>query len=127
MKLYVDDIREAPDESWTLCKTITEAASALYNFGSEITEISLDHDISFEVRIEGIYRPFPSPDTFLPVAMLIGEMANGGVYLVHGAKWGLKVTIHSANPVGAERMQKMLQEYGIEPEIKPMGEAHRKK
>lgn len=127
MKLYVDDIREAPDSSWTLVKTITEAANALYNFGADITEISLDHDISFEVRVEGIYRPFPSPDTFMPVAMLIGLAKNHGMYLLHGMSWNRKIIIHSANPVGAERMQRMLREYGIEAELKPMGEAHRKK
>lgn len=122
MKIYVDDIREVPDESWTLCRNITEAIRCIAFFGDEITEISLDHDISFEVIIEGTYRPFPSPDTFAAVAYFIGE------------KWGNragnnhpKITVHSANIIGCEAIECILGKYNIGCEIKPMGQAHRNK
>lgn len=118
MKIYIDDIREAP-EGWHLCRTISEAIRAIARFTSEIDEISLDHDISFEVRIEGTYRPFPSPDTFASVAYFIGEVYRDSV--------SPKITAHTANPVGAENIKSILKGYGIDCEIKMMGEAHRKK
>ena len=47
MKLWVDDIRNAPDETWTVARTINAAINALKMF--EFEEISLDHDISHQV------------------------------------------------------------------------------
>ena len=129
MKLYVDDIREAPDESWTLCKNVTEAIRCIGFWKDDIIEISLDHDISNDVRINGTYRPFPSEETFAAVAYFIG------------ATWGKrnfdyendtppqqpKITAHSANPIGCEAIEFILGTYGIGCDIKMMGEAHRVK
>ncbi len=132
MKLYIDDIRDAPDESWTLVRTISEAIRFIDRYSHEIKEISLDHDISYEVRIEGVYRPFPSPETYQPVAhfiaekylcrMLMQELPGNGL-----PPWrDLKVTLHTANSVGAQNMKEILSPF-IEVEIKPMGAAHRPK
>ena len=122
MKLYVDDIRDAPDESWTLVRTITEAIRLISMFSDTMTEISLDHDISHEVRIDGQYRPFPSPETYQPVAYFIGELYKG--YRVEDKP---KVILHTANPIGASSMYDILTYYDLVPEIKPMGAAFRKK
>ena len=122
MKLFVDDIREAPDESWTLVRTISEAVRLISMFSDTMTEISLDHDISHEVRIDGQYRPFPSPETFQPVAYFIGELYKG---YRHENK--PKITLHTANPVGASNMYDILSYYEIIPEMNPMGPAYRKK
>ncbi len=128
MKLYIDDIRDVPDPSWTLCRNITEAIRCIAWWGDEITEISLDHDISFEVRVEGTYRPFPSPDTFCAVAYFIGchyenlrNMCSEDDFTIP------KITVHSASIVGCEAIQHILGRYAIPCEVKPMGQAHRKK
>lgn len=134
IKLYVDDIREAPD-GWTLVTTISEAIRFIARYSESISEISLDHDISFEVRVSGVYRPFPSPDTFASVAYFIGEKytnRNSRHDLVSALddifmKNLPKITIHTSNPVGAETMEMILANYGFKSEIKPMGEAFRKK
>jgi hypothetical protein len=34
MKLYVDDIRSVPDESWMLAKSVTDAVRAIAQFHS---------------------------------------------------------------------------------------------
>lgn len=122
MKLYIDDIRDAPDESWTLVRTITEAIRCIAFFSEDITEISLDHDISAEVRVNGVYRPFPTEETFQPVVYYIAERYRT-------ADMPPKITIHSANPIGAEAIEVILskRDYPGTIEIKPMGEAHRKK
>ena len=134
MKLYVDDIREVPDESWTLVRTITEAIRFIARYKSEIKEISLDHDISFDVRVENTYRPFPSPDNFTAVAYFIGEVYfinrqfDTSEYAIMCPRTCPKVTAHTANPVGAESIKNILEgNYGIPVEIKMMGQAHRPK
>jgi len=86
MKLWIDDIRQAPD-GWIWAKSYTEG----FNFicGSEnIDEISFDHDL--------------------------GEGPNGYnllcaiEYLIADGYWNKKIPefhIHSANPVGRRNMQ----------------------
>jgi hypothetical protein len=116
MKLWVDDIRPAPDETWTVARTITSAFNALQIRDAEV--VSLDHDISHQVSIgTGLERPFPCPENFTPVAHYIG--------LDHCAK---KIILHTSNPVGAENMKAILMHYGYEEEqieVRPMGAANR--
>lgn len=100
MKLYVDDIRKAP-KGWLLARTIDEAVRMIVRW--KPTDISLDHDI-------GNYD-----ETFQSVAHLIGQM------YMNDAFWAdeLEVSIHSDNPVGAKRLQDILEEYSIFAELKP--------
>lgn len=93
MKLFVDDNREAP-EGWTLAKTITDACRAIATF--QFDEISLDHDI------EGYEQ-----ENFTPVAYFIGALYQ----IRHTIP---KITLHTGNPVGAERMKQILGYAGIE-------------
>ena len=125
MKLYIDDIREAPDESWTLVRTISEAIRFIARYDEKITHISLDHDISVEVRIDGEYRPFPSAETYQPVAYFLGERygsVNSEMYI-----WRPEIIIHSSNPKGSEEMQHILSDCGVACRLEPMGAAFRKK
>lgn len=101
MKLYIDDIRKAPDETWNLCKTAVSAIRAIAFFGDEITDISLDHDISHQVTIgTGLERPFPCEETYQSVAYFIGAYYKG--------KPGPNVHIHTSNKQGAEAMDHAL-------------------
>ena len=43
MKLYLDDIRDAPDKSWLVCRTAPEAIKQLQK--GNVAVISLDHDL----------------------------------------------------------------------------------
>lgn len=116
MKLWVDDIRNAPDESWTVARTITSAIDVLSKFDFDV--VSLDHDISHQVSIgTELERPFPCTETFVPVAHYAG--------LNHSAK---KFHLHTSNPVGAKVMKDLLIYYGYKDsdiEIRPMGAANR--
>lgn len=98
MKLFVDDIRKLPDESWQLARTVSDAIRAINMFHFDV--ISLDHDI------EG------SQETFDTVALFI-ELKCG-----HKDKKP-KIILHTANPVGAERMRNILD--GFDVEIKERG------
>lgn len=123
MKLFIDDIRQAPDSGWALTRTITEAIAFIARYGKEIDEISIDHDISFDVRVENTYRPFPSPDTFKAVAYFIGEYYSS---IKPQTGFQPKIIVHSANPLGCEGIKNLLEEsYGLDCEIRQMGEATR--
>lgn len=108
MKLYIDDIRDVPDESWTLARTIESAITFIATMGVQIDEISIDHDISIQVEVLGLSRPYPCPDTFAAVAYFIGE------YYRHVDR-GMRpaITIHTASPVGGERLMRIFADYGM--------------
>lgn len=82
MKVWLDDVREPPDDSWTWAKSSNEAIALLK--WRPVVEISLDHDL-------GLY------DTGMRVAKhIVGMLARP---IVH---------IHSMNPVGAKAMRDLL-------------------
>ena len=99
MKLFVDDIRNAPDESWSVARTNEQAVQALAMF--QFAEVSLDHDM------EG------TPETFKPTAYFLGAKYTGSTKAP-------KITLHTANPDGASRMKNILKQYGISCEIRPI-------
>lgn len=114
MKLFVDDIRNAPDDSWHTVRTVTEAIRAIAKYYNEITEISLDHDIS-----HAHYGDYPCKETFAAVAYFIGEK-----YIKMG-KQPPKIVLHTANPTGAKNMEAILSDYGIPSTTEMKDFAHR--
>lgn len=122
MKLYIDDIRNAPDDSWSVARTVTEAINFISMFGEQIEAISFDHDISYQLELNGVSRPYPSPETFIPVAHYVSEY-----YVNHNAKDAPYpvCTIHSANPVGCEKIKAILNERDIDAEIHSLPNANR--
>jgi len=87
MKLWVDDIREMPDNYTVWCRTAEDAIAILLNH--PVTEISLDHDLG-----EG--------QTGYTVAKFIEESAYNCTIAP------LKCHCHSANPVGKKNIQAAL-------------------
>lgn len=104
MKLYVDDLRKEPP-GWVRAKTVTEAIRILAT--QNVREISLDHDIATECC--GCVRS--SWETFEPVAWFLSLQYRYG-------DWRPKVTLHTANPVGAKKMAEILADAGIKAEIR---------
>ncbi len=110
-KLFVDDIRNAPDDTWTVARTVTAAISAIDTFDFDV--ISLDHDISHQVIMGGLSRPYPCDETFTPVAQFIAQ--RYARYPVDGfSPYKPKIIIHTSNPAGAMRMTGHLQGFDIE-------------
>lgn len=114
MKLYVDDIRGAPDSTWLVARTVSEAVRYISKF--DFDEISLDHDIShYPVRAEDVTvdtDTYACDETFQPVAYYIAAKYGG-------KEWWPKVTMHTANPRGAQEMKYILRDVGIPCTIKP--------
>lgn len=94
MKLYVDDVRDAPD-GWVLARTVEEAKRLLAT--GEVISVSLDHDMGAckECSDASInYRWCPHVEDGYALVMWMIE--NNHVPPL--------VSIHSMNPVGRQRM-----------------------
>ncbi len=100
MKLFIDDNREAP-EGWHLARTITEAIRVIAS--QDIKEISIDHDIENYEQ-----------ENFTAVAYFIGAWYGLDEFDEHP-----KITVHSGNPVGAERIKQILEGADIESTYQP--------
>jgi hypothetical protein len=107
MKLYVDDIRNPdhflPGEGWTWVKTITEAIRMLAS--QDVTDVSLDHDICHAIlpgddNGRNIYQPVVCPEDYTAVAHYIAALPQD--LRPH------TVYIHTANPMGADRISHIL-------------------
>jgi hypothetical protein len=84
MKLYLDDVREAPS-GWHRVYWPDEAIALLQQ--GDVTEVSLDHDLGDDARGTGY-----------DVVAWIEEAV-----VTRGFK-APRIFIHSANPVGRDRM-----------------------
>jgi hypothetical protein len=82
MKLFVDDIRNPPDNTWTVARNYYEAIEYLSG-AEQITAISLDHDL-------GIGTP-----TGYDIAKWIEKKAVEGKFILPKC-----LRCHSQNPVG---------------------------
>lgn len=90
LRLWLDDLRPPPDGSWTWVTSAWDAIDALER--GVVGEVSLDHDLG----------P-PEAGTGHDVAEWIAAEAQ------HGRLRRLRWAIHSANPLGAERMRRALE------------------
>lgn len=87
-KLFLDDIRNPPDDSWEVVRTAKEAITVL-----SVTiydELSLDHDLGDDVNGTGY-----------DVVKWMEEMVASEPFYQPPAS----IVIHSANPVGRKNMQ----------------------
>lgn len=94
VRVWLDDLREAPD-GWTHVRTPEEAIAVLGS--GNVDEISLDHDLGLTTP-EGKER-----SGYSVLEWLEREVAMGR------AQFELPViSIHSANPVGRKRMEQAI-------------------
>lgn len=92
MKLWVDDLRPAPDESWTWVVTAPEAVRALRS--GQVEVMSLDHDLGDD------------GDTRMIIYWLIHEWGTEGRNW-----WPAEVRVHSMNNVGRAWLLGMIERY----------------
>lgn len=106
MKLWLDDVREPWRYGylgWTWVKTAEEAIKLLKT--GKVTEASLDHDLAWE-HYPGSEVP-PDKYTFKTGYDVVCWMEENGVWPKDG------VEVHSMNPVGADRMRKVIENHYV--------------
>ena len=93
MKLWIDDIREAP-EGYTWCATVNQARFAIVyeDEDNPIELIDIDHDAGSYAQYGGDY-----------IKLLDWLEETGRSY---------PIRIHSMNPVGVENMRRIIQRNG---------------
>ena len=97
MKIWVDDVREPPDASWAwfkdseslldfidTCRIMSNRGVTWWN----VEKMSLDHDLGGD-------------DTTRPVVL----------WMCENEFWPEEVVVHSANPVGVEWLEGMIERY----------------
>ncbi len=104
VKLWHDDVRTPPNDQWVWARTNQEAIEILSEYN--VVEISLDHDL-------GLDHLEPIPENFI----YKGDSPDGTGYDL--AKWMCandalppKITVHSWNAPGGEKMVKLFKMYG---------------
>jgi len=88
MKLFVDDIREAPDSSWVIVRTAKEAMDLLES--GKIEVLSLDHDLGEDLTGYDI------------INWLERKVYNNEV------ESPKEILVHSANPVGVDNIKRAI-------------------
>lgn len=100
MKIWVDDIRTPPDDSWLWARTSEHAISILESVSkwhtNPIEIMSLDHDL-------GILAYSNKEDTTRPIVM----------WMCENDFWPVEVRVHSANPVGIDWLEGMIERYKL--------------
>lgn len=116
IKLFVDDLRPTPS-GWVGVKTVTEAIRLLAT--REIGEVSLDHDIMHTVPANQPFLPIPhNPIQIRNFHIACAETYEPVAWFIAFCPFGVKrVTIHTANSVGAERIANIFEQvkgHGVE-------------
>ena len=110
MKLWVDDVREAP-EGYIWLKSSNEALRFIIAHGSEIELIDLDHDAGDFANDGGDYiRVLDELERKSHVVQYIKGVPMHNCW--HLRCQEIKFRLHSANPVGVQKMRMIIQRNG---------------
>jgi hypothetical protein len=131
MKLWHDDVRPAPP-GWTWARTNEQAIELLsgqHHHGYQVTEISMDHDLGgHDIQM---LPPEMGGDAegYFAKMLYRGSSEETGeslvIWMIENDRVPAKVTIHSWNPAGAERMARRLFDAGHSAAVIPFSFARK--
>lgn len=115
MKLWLDDVRPCP-VGWTWVKTADDCTKKLSEGHKDPTfaveELSLDHDLSVEHYLAGESTGYMGEDTYSGCREKTGY--DVCLWMAEHDIWPPLIRIHSASPVGRERMKGVIVRYAPE-------------
>lgn len=92
MKIYLDDLRTAPDATWTVCRNGDEFRAAVTSWcGKGDLTVSFDHDLGDECADTG--------------HTLVKWLCEYLTPMMDDCAGNVTVCVHSANPVGAKNIR----------------------
>ena len=95
MRVWIDDVRPAPDHTWCWCRSVYEAKSVISEFRwgrIDIEVISIDHDAG-DFHVDG--------GDYIKVLDWLEEKG-----------WSYPIHIHSMNSVGRQNMKRIIERNG---------------
>ena len=110
MKLWVDDVRPAP-EGYVWCKSVEEAKRAITQAQSKYVRSCIDGSPDHSLHIDIIDLDHDAGDYASDGGDYI-ELLNWLEWLYDGRGTGTQFHIHSMNPVGVENMRRIIQRNG---------------
>ena len=109
VKLYLDDVRSPPDETWLVARTAEEARDIL--LAGPVDYASLDHDLG---ECEECSTSWPARGYEIVTQTCRHRMTGYDLvkWMAETGKWPLhKPTVHSANPAGRAKMIATIDRY----------------
>ena len=95
MRIWIDDVRPAPDHTWYWCRSVYEAKSVISEFRwgrIDIEVISIDHDAG-DFHVDG--------GDYIKVLDWLEKKG-----------WSYPIHIHSMNSVGRQNMKRIIERNG---------------
>lgn len=92
MRIWIDDVRPAPDHTWCWCRSVYEAKSVISEFRwgrIDIEVISIDHDAG-DFHVDG--------GDYIKVLDWLEKKG-----------WSYPIHIHSMNSVGRQNMRRIIE------------------
>lgn len=93
MRIFLDDLRSPPDNTWTVCRNAADFVAALTS-GNTIEAISFDHDLGHP-RFTG---------------RIAARLAMSYLY-TWTPRADICMHVHSANPVGSDNIRNDILDY----------------
>lgn len=96
VKIWVDDMRSPPNDTWLHAKNSRDAFALLFDCALSdirVEHLALDHDLG---EVDGC------PDTTRPIVNLMCSNA---------LPWPRHVSVHSSNPVGVDWLEGTISRY----------------
>jgi len=122
LKLYLDDLRNPPDNSWTVCRNVREAQRFVERHQEDgITDFSLDHDLGLCYCIPCAFSSGEESclnDNGEPICGCTCHVPEPSGYdflkwIHENGYWPKnKPKVHSANPVAQQTMKGFIGRYG---------------
>lgn len=107
MKIWVDDLRVPPNDSWMWCRSVQETINAIFfyehNISDDTITISLDHDAGYYAVYGGDY------------IRVLDYLEEKGI-----VDTGYFFHLHTMNPVGRDNMRRIIKKNNWK-EIKYVG------
>lgn len=119
IKLYLDDVRSPPDDTWTVVRTAEEAKALLDDPTIDVEAASLDHDLG---ECDECANAFP-PRGYTVVTNTCRHRMTGYdlvKWMAETGRWPrYKPAVHSANPAGKANMVALIEQRWHPPQETP--------
>lgn len=116
IKLFLDDIREAPDGSWLIVRNIEHAKQIIQS--GFVTECSLDHDLGACLACVAAEEQAAKDEGralwngLMPHCTHVGTGYDLCLWMAEHQRWpSEKPRVHSFNPCGRANMQGVIDRY----------------